>query len=67
MERTRYHLIQRAVTLALTGMYDGAASVKAQLVREGYTDGKGQVFRWQFRERLERICVRAQQRNQWEF
>jgi len=49
-------MYRRAITLALSGEYLAAGAIKEQLIREGYTDGYGQVFDYRFRWKLERMC-----------
>lgn len=58
-ERPRLTMYRRAITLAKSGDYLAAGEIKAQLVREGYTDGFGQLFDYRFRWKLERICTWA--------
>lgn len=58
-DRTSY-IDQRATELAATGLYSGWLSIELAIVSEGYPEARAQLDNPARRQRLDRVCAKAQ-------
>lgn len=54
------HIDQRATELAASGRFSGWAGVERALVSEGYPEARAQLNNEARRQRLDRVCAKAQ-------